>query len=283
MKIYKAANIFAFPFLVAALYIIYCVYLNHNSKLLVLGILPIMALILIYLFSPQINYWWLSKNPVQLDKPIIDLLNKTNPQYPTLNTQAKNEFNKRLFLFVEGKEFIGKGREEDTTNIPYDIKNLIAQIPVTMTLNQIEFTFKNFDRVVLYKHPFPTPQHQFLHTAETHAEDGVIILSLEHVQNALFNPSMHYDIAWHAFAEAYIKSYPNQPYPEIKENIWEDINKISPQKKDVILNTLGFKSIDPLPVLINLYFNYRSSFNSILPEISSSFDKIFNEVNRQSL
>lgn len=276
MKIHKLANLIALPFGICLLIIAYLVYDSTDSKLLFWAIVPITALVLIYLFSPQINYWWLSKNPVSLDPPIRQMLFKTNPIYESLQMDQQKEFDKRLLLFVEGKEFTGKGREEDTTNIPYDIKNLISQVPITMTLNLKEFTFKNFDRIILYKHPFPSPKFQFLHTVETHVEDGLIIFSLEHIQKSLFNKEEYYDITWHGFAEAFVKLNPNLDYPDIPNNIWQDIEEISPQTQQEILNILGFKTIDPLPVLINLYFNYRTAFGKKHPSMLQKFDEIFN-------
>jgi len=277
MKIHKLANIIAIPFGLCFIVIAYIVYYNPESNALLWALIPTVFLVLIYLFSPQINYWWLTKNPIPLDQPIVNMLNRTNSIYPSLSTEKRFEFDKRLMLFVAGKDFIGKGREEDSNNIPYDIKNMISQIPITMTIDQKEFTFKNFDRIVLYKHPFPTPNHKFLHTVETHVEDGVIILSLEHVQKALFNKGQSYDITWHAFADAYIKLNPNEAYPEFDESIWSAIEQISPQTKEEILRTLGFKSIDPLPVLINLFFNYKEKFSQTLPKINFQLESIFNK------
>ena len=204
------------------------------------------------------------------------MLHKTNPMYSSLSSQNKEEFDKRLTLFIHGKEFIGKGMEEDNKDVPFDIKHMLAQIPITMTLGRKEFLLKDFDRVVLYKHPFPTPLNKFLHTVETHAEDGVVILSLEHVEKAMFQKGHHYDVAWHGFAEAFINSYPKENYPTLPDDIWDKIEQISPQTKPQILGTLGFETIDVMPVLINLYFNYNEKFSATLPSIKRDFDSIFN-------
>ena len=278
MKIHKLSNIIALPFILIIFYMGYLIYLNPDSNAMAWAVLPLMVLMLIYLFSPQIEYWWLTKRPISLDKPIVNMLKTTNPIYTQLEGELKNEFNKRLTLFVEGKEFIGKGWKEDTDNMPYDIKCLLSQIPITMTINRNKFTFKNFDRIILYKHPFPTPRYQFLHTAETMAEDGVIILSLEHVQLALFQKGHYYDVAWHAFSEAFMKINPTEPYPEVNEDHWEAIENISGLSQQQILGTLGFEQIDLVPVMINLYFNYRDKFRALLPDIFSVLEGIFVKV-----
>jgi len=275
MKVYKFSLILAMPFFILLIIIGYFVYHNPRSSYLVWALLPLTPLVLIYLFSPQIDFWWLSRNPIELDEPIQRMLSKTNPRYPALNNDMKQEFSNRLVLFAEGREFIGKGGESDNINVPYDIKMMISQIPVTMTLGREKPGFKNWERIVLYKHPFPTPMNQFLHTMETHVEDGVVILSLEHVDAALMHKGQFYDVAWHAYSEAFIKDNPNESYPDLPSSIWESIDRISPQNKAKILSTLGFKTIDPMPVLINLYFNQKDKFSKELPRIKTAFDRIF--------
>jgi len=275
MKIYKLSRIVALPFLILALIIGYYAFKHPQENYLVWGLIPALGLVLIYLFSPQIDYWWLGKNPVEMEPQITDLLNQVNSEYERSNTEEKNEFHKRLTLFIEGKEFIAKGMEKENMEVPYDVKNMIAQIPITMCKGRKEFTLKHFDRVVLYKHPFPTPMNKFLHTAETHSEDGVVILSLEHVQAAMMNPSGHYDVGYHAFADAFISAYPKEPYPDLPSDIWDSIENISPQNKKQILGTLGFPEVDPMPVLITLYFRHREKFVSVLPDIAGQLDAIF--------
>lgn len=275
MKIHKFSIILAIPFFVLLVIIGYFVYLDPRGSSLLWALLPLTPLMLIYLFSPQIDYWWLERNPVELDAPIKSMLNRTNPRYQSLNNDQRQLFDNRLTLFSSGREFIGKGGESDNIDVPFDIKMMISQIPVTMTLGRQHVGFKNWERVVLYKHPFPTPMNKFLHTMETHAEDGVVILSLEHVEAALMQKGYHYDVAWHAYAEAFIKDNPKENYPDLPTNIWESIVKISPQSREQILATLGFKAIDPMPVLINMYFNYKDKFAKELPEIKRDFDKIF--------
>ena len=276
MRIYKLANIIAIPFFVVLLILGYLAYLDPISNYLAWVIAPLTCLILIYLFSPQINYWWLSKNPVELDKTVKDMLLRTNPVYGKLSLEEQTEFDNRLVLYTEAKEFIGKGFEEDNKDVPYDIRNLISQVPVTMTLNRADYQWKNYERIVFYKHPFPSPRFKFLHTAETEAEDGVVILSLEHVEKALFYKDDYYDVAWHAFAEAFIKDHPKEAYPNLPADIWDSINRISPLNKEQIHATLGYKIVDALPVLINLYFNYRTTFKKELPELAAYFQSLFN-------
>lgn len=277
MRIYKFANVLALPFLLILLALGFIVYQGGDSILLAWSIIPLSIVMLIYLFSPNLNYWWISRNPIELEPNIKNMLSKTNPVYPHMGEEAKRDFDNKLTLHVEAREFIGKGMEEDNRDVPIDVRHMIAQVPVSMTLGRKDRPFKNFERVVLYKHPFPSPRFKFLHTAETEVEDGVIILSFEHVERALMNKDAYYNVAWHAYAEAFVKARPKENYPDIPSDIWRQIEQISPLNEKQITATLGYKAIDALPVLINLYFNYPSRFSEVLPEINIALESIFKQ------
>jgi len=274
MKIYKFSRVLSIVPALALGWFLYKMYADHNFPYIAWSILPAAILILLYLFQPQIDYWWLDRNPVELDPEIILLLQKTNPIYNSLDESQKAKFHKRIYLYVEGIEFKSKGYERDI-DVLYDVKNMIAQVPVTMTLNKKEFLFKDFEHIVLYKHAFPSPVYKFLHTVETHSEDGVIIFSLEHAEHAFFNNSQFYNVAYHAYAEAFVKSNPKYDYPITENKQWDAVEVITGFTKDQILGTLGFENIDLLYVLITVYFTHQIRFRKVLPEITNRLDSIF--------
>jgi len=282
MRIHKLSMIIAVPIVLVLIVIGYIAYTDHTSSAIIYIVIPITFLVLIYLFSPQIDYWWFSRNPVELDDKLISMLNKVNPRYAVLSQEEKIEFNNQLFLFTEGRAYSAKGMETDNDNVPYDIKMMISQIPTTMTFRRTEKDFKDWERIVLYKHPFPSPRYKFLHTMETFAEDGIVILSLEHVEKAIVQRGEHYDVAWHAYAEAFIKSNPTENYPDLPKDVWDRIERICPQDKRTITNTLGFKEVDAMAVLINLYFNVETALRRELPQVSDRFDAIFIQKHRNA-
>lgn len=274
MKIYKFSRILGIlPGVVFACFM-YKMFTDVYFEHVAWAILPAALLILTYLFQPQLDYWWFSRNPIQLDEEIITLLNNTNPIYKNLNQEEKDKFNQRLFLYVEGRDFMSKGFERDV-DVVYDVKNMIAQIPVTMTLHQSDFLIKSFERIVVYKHAFPTPVFKFLHTVETHLEDGVVLLSLEHLEAAFFNSKEFYNIGFHAYAEVYVKSNPSKNYPSVQKDVWTKIESVSGFTQERILATVGFENIDPLYVLITIFFTHEEKFKKELPREYELFSGIF--------
>jgi len=275
MKIYKFSKVISLPFVIVSLFFIVQVIRDSGYEHLVWIIVPVTFLVLIYLFQPQLDYWWLKRNPIELDDKISSMISKINPGYQQLSKEDKAEFGKRLVLFAEAKEFLAKGEED--VKVPYDVRMMLSQVAIKMTWNSHNYMLEKFERVVLYKHPFPSPRFPFLHTVETHAEDGVIILSIEHVEAGLFHPDNYYNIAGHAFAEAFVKSNPAIEYPQTYEKDWNEVNQLCGYGKKEILTTLGFKQIDLLIVLINLYFSKTSQFRVVFPEYAKTFEKIFSE------
>jgi len=136
---------------------------------------------------------------------------------------------------------------------------MIAQVPISITFNKRDFLMNPYERIVLYKHAFPSPGYRFLHTVETHQEDGVIIFSMEHAEAAFFNNEQYYNVAWHAFAEAYIQSNKwTIPLPN-EEECWQTITKVSNFSKEKIVNTVGFNTVDIKTVLMVIFFTHQES------------------------
>ena len=274
MKIHKLSHVIAAPFALVLLYILYQTFFNDDDSLLFYGLIPTIILVLLYLFQPQINYWWLSKYPVDLYEKILKMLNKTNTFYRNLDSKQKKDFENRVSLYAEGNAFMSKGMDQDF-DVPYDVKMMTAQIPVTMMWNKKDQYIKAFERIVIYKHPFPSPKFQFLHTAETDIEDGVIIFSLEHAEAAFLQPGQFYNVAWHAYAEAFVKAYPNYDYPAMDNSTWDLIEQTSGLSKDKIMSTLGYESIDLLPIIITTFFSNREKLEVIDSQKSNKLHQIF--------
>ena len=274
MKIYKFSNILALPFAALLLYFISFLLSDTHDLRASWAVIPLISLVLIYLFQPQIDYWWLNKRPVEIDENVLKLIAKTNENYRTLSEEWKDEFHKRLLLYVNARSFSAKGMEKDS-DVPYDIKFMIAQIPVFLTLKQKDFLLKGIDRIILYKHAFPSPRYRFLHTAETHNEDGVVLFSLEHAEAAFFHPDQFYNVAWHAFAESYMILRGVNYFPETDDNVWTRIEEISGLDKDKIIKTIGYESFDPLVAVITCFFCYRKSFQELWPEMYARLNAMF--------
>lgn len=273
MRIYSFATLVALPFVAVAGVMLWMIYGQGNVDMTMYLIIPILILAMIYIMSPQLNWWWWKRNPPQLDPPIRKWLDSYSPFYNGLSDKHKDIFRKRLKLFILSKDFGAMGQER--TELPEDIKGIVAHNAVQLTFQRPEFLFKNYERIVAYKHAFPSPQHKFLHTVETHKDDGVILYSLEHLIPGMLRRGEIYNIGMHGIAEAFISDHPKISFPKVDDITWDEIKQVGGFDKEQIENTTGFKDVDKLPVLITFYADFYAQMQLCLPEVAHRLNLIF--------
>ena len=273
MKIHNFSRIIAFPFVIWFAVILYITMETSNYSLSYWIIPPFVIIAVIFIMAPQIDYWWLERFPVPLDPEAKDWLTKYDPVYPLLSDELKQKYGTRMSLFLSGKEFIAMGKKKES--VPEDIKLAIAHIGIGMTINRDKYLFENLDRFIVYKHPFPSPRFQFLHTVETHVEDGVMVLSLEHLSAAIIDPTSYFHVGHLAFSEVFIKQNPSVDWSFLEAISWNDVESITQFRKEQILSVLGFESYDLFPIVLSCFFSHREAFKSRLPDASAQLKTIF--------
>lgn len=264
MKIHNFSRIIGFPFAICFAVILYLSIQNRDYALSYWMIPPFVILAGIFIMGPQIDFWWSKRNPPGVDPPIKDWLLKYSPFYQSLDQVDRTKFEERLSIYLLGKEFFAMGAQKE--GVPEDLKAVVGHNAIILTFNHEDFMFDNFDRIVLYKHPFPSPQFQFLHTVETEKEDGVMLFSLDYLVQGAVNPSQYYNTAMHGYADAYMKNNPSIDWDSLSNVTWDDVTTICRFTKEQILGVLGFKTIDEIPMVINLFFTYPAKFKERLPK-----------------
>lgn len=273
MKIHSFSTVLAFPFMILAGIIIWMVYENDDTTLTYYLLIPVFILVVIYIMSPQINWWWWKRMPPELDPPIVKWLESYSPFYNQLSEDGKLNFRRRLKLFMLSKDFGSMGQEKN--EMPEDIKGILAHNAIQLTFGREEFLFDNYERMVAYKHAFPSPQHKFLHTVETHREDGVIIYSMEHLIPGMLRRGEIYNIGMHGFADAFINDHPKISFPTVDDVTWEQIEQVGGFTKEQIEQTTGFEPVDKLPILITYYTDFYPRLQLVLPEVAHRLNLIF--------
>ncbi len=242
----------------------------YNDKGFV--IIPVVLAAVFYAFQGPIDHWWREKYPREIDPKLKAWLVQYFQPYLTLNDEDKKRFENRLTLYIEGRLFQGVGK--DHKEMPYDICGIIAAHGVLIGLWQKDYLIGEFDRIYTYKHPFPTPDHPYMHNVEVNTEDGVIILSLEQLTNAILSPDEYYNIGFHAYAEAFIFAIKDIIYPDVMDT-WSDIERISGWDKENILNQIGLKEVSLLPIHISLFLTKSAKYREIRPDLYEKWLRIF--------
>jgi hypothetical protein len=273
MRIYSLSRALILPLLLLVVGVGYLYYYVDKQYSIWIW-LPVILAVVIYTFHGVLDHWWREKYPLKMDEKLREWLNKYFGPYVTMTEWEKNRFDQRLQLYMHGRLFQAMGKEVE--GVPDDIKAMIAAHGVWMCLYKKDYLIGDMDRIVLYKHPFPTPYYQKLHNVETHHEDGVIILSLEQQVNALYHPDQYYNIAYHAYAESLVRLHPSwfTLIPDTTAKL-KEITGLDPL---TIETQVGMPITDWRVVHIAAYFTLPEKYKAIDEQGYQRWDAIFKKV-----
>ena len=232
----------------------------------------VVTLGMLYVFSPQIDWWWYKRNPPDLAEPLRLLLQKHYPFYQELGAEDKKRFRQRVALTLMAKDFKPQGIEFITE----DIKMVVCAAEVSLTFGFEEFLLKRYENVVVYAGLFPSPKFpEIFHASEYFDEDGVLILAADHLLHGFLQPKLYYNIALHELANVFVISHPELSWPKFGPESWEKLEKISRFSKLAIEEWIKLPQGDPLPVSIHHFFNFPKAFQAEWPEVFEVLKKNF--------
>ena len=104
MRIYSLTKILTLPLVLLIIAILYLEYIaNYSTGYWIM--LPIVLGVVLLISHGNIDYWYLKKYPIKLDKEVLTLLNQYIPFYNDLNEEDKVKYENRLSQYIEGKKF----------------------------------------------------------------------------------------------------------------------------------------------------------------------------------
>lgn len=237
-------------------------------------IVPFVVLIAgVYVMGPQLDWWSANKKPPELDERLRKMLHDHLPFYQHLSLEGKKRFRERMALFMLAHDYSHMVAEE----VPEDLKAIIAANAVQLTFGQEDFLLEKFEKVIIYPHPFPSPQFpEHFHVSETFEEDGVVLFTDQNLMRGFLQPQQFFNIGLHEFAQVFIVSYPERPYPQLDDTIWEYLPAISGYSKDKLQHWMGLPYLDPLPVSMVYFFTHSERFKQVLPDLFEQYAEVFN-------
>ena len=268
IKIHSITQVLAFPLIILAVAIMYFTW----GRLSVYVAVPVLLLVCLYVFHGVIDHWWLQKFTHGPEPQLREWLQKYFRPYAKFSHKQLQTFDHRLMLYLNGRLFQSVGSEMRA--VPEDIKCMVAAHGVEMCLNYRDYLIGEYDRIFLYKHPFPSPNHPYLHSVEVNKEDGVIILSLEQLTNAVLFPEDYFNIGYYAYAEAFADVHASLVFPDC-EGTWTRIEEATGWSRERILALTGHEYLNLRSVHISVYFTHRDKYRAEFPEQSALWDKIF--------
>ncbi len=253
-----------------------CLYLawEEGSRYAFYMIPFVISLAIAYVFSPQIDWWWYQRRPPDLPAQLRQLINTRFPFYQNLSAEDKTRFRHRMALYMEANEFMPQAME----SMPADLKGVIAASVVQLTFGQEDYLLNKFEYIVVYPHPFPSPQFpEKWHVSEIYEEDGVVMFSADQLMASFVQPKLYFNIGLYEYARIYRRCYPDVAYPELGENIWEQLQEVSGFSKEAIEKWIGLPEPDPLAVATAHFFVFPEKFRGILPTMYEELAQVFNQ------
>lgn len=267
------ANYLASPFVFLSLFFLYMAWKVDNEYSIWMAPCVLLSA-LIFIFSPQLNWWWYNRRPPALEPGLRALLERFSGFYRQLSPLDKERFRNRVALFRMGTDWEPMAFEGEA--VPHDVQLALAAQAVMLTFKQTEFLFHKFEKIIVFPRPFSTPEYPFDHASEMYQPDGCILFSAEQVMLGFTRPDSWYNVGLHEFAKAYVLTYPDEPYPPFQmDDVWEKLKSVSGMPAGHVESVIGLAGVEVLPVAIHHYFTFPERFASVFPEEMKVFGAIF--------
>ena len=245
------------------------------------AVVPFIALAATWVLNPQIDWLWYKRNPPTLNPDIERIIEDYFLFYQKLAPELKKRFRDRLAMFMLGNEFIRPPRPDETGDrlpMPEDIKAAVAALAVQVNFGKDSFLTGKFENIVVYPHPFPTPQYEAFHTAEIYEPDGVLLFSAEQLMAGFNKPQQFFSIGLYEYARVFKILHPSVSYPNFDENeIWAAFEKISGMNRTLIESIIGLPNADIFGVATHHFLSFGARFQVVLPDVYQLLSNIFNQ------
>ncbi len=260
-----------FTFLgLATAFLAYQVFYLEDESLYYWFIPLILAIIFVFAFKPQIDYFFYNLRKPRLPQELKNVLNRFDPFYQQLHGRIKDEFEIRLQLYLLSKEFISTTESK----ISEDVKALIASQHIKLTLGQKKYLYHEYERIALYPHPFLSPKYEDIaHASETEHDDGLILFSLDHAMKSLVQAGTFFNLSLYEFAQAFIKLHP-QLFKQVAEIDDELLAACSYWNIEDIAKQIGLPEINSEAVGLVLYFDRSQRLKNFNPELYAHYHKL---------
>lgn len=193
----------------------------------------VVALAVIYVLHPEIDRWYVSKNPLKLPKGMLRFVEDHLPAYRLLSAVQKKDFESAVSVFLRNTNFMPQGFER----VPEDLKVVLAANAFILTSFQPGWhrKYEAYENMVIYLHPFPSPQFpKYLHSSELYVQDHVLLFCADHFMKAFRFPQQYFNTAMYEWAKVLFID----KAPEFEVNL-QALPEISGFQNSVVVDYVG--------------------------------------------
>ncbi len=204
--------------------------MSEYSYLLVPLVIAVAA---VYVSHEYIDRWYVRKYPQKLPKGMMRFIEDHMPLARLMEKDQKQSFENATSMFLKSKTFMPQGFDK----VPEDLKVVVAANAHILAAFRPEWhkLFDPYENIVIYKHPFPSPQHpKYLHSSELYVQDKVLLFCADHFMKAHRFPQDFFNTAMYEWVKIIFMSHP----PEFKLDL-EVLPEISGFENEQIVDYIG--------------------------------------------
>lgn len=269
------SRIVAAPFILGLFIVLYIIYEKGDTGYALYLAPIVVSLAAVYILQPQIDWWYYKRNPPELDEPIQLMLVRHCPFYNELSAVDKKRFRERIVMYSMAVEFVPKGFD----TMSEDIKSVVAANLVHLTFGKQspEYRMEPYEKFIIYPGPFPSPQYpEHFHASEVYHEDKVLLFAAHQLLASYLNSRGNYNLGLHELSKVQIALHPNEQYPDLTDEDWNRLEKVSGFSKSYIESFVGLPEVSILPVAITCLLTFPAKFQSLMPTEYEALVNILN-------
>ena len=234
---------------------------------------PIIIGAVIFILGPQIDWYWFEKYPPKLDESEKKLLLKKVKIFHNLSSEEKQKLESRVALFNFSKEY----QEMAMPSVPEDLKIMLAISSCQLTLGFEEYLIERYEKVIIYPHPFPSPQHpEDFHICESFEEDGVLLFEVKNFLHGFVNPVQYFNIGLYEMARVINKELNLKNLSSLEGISMDELLALSHTNEEALKKYIGLPELDKKAVAMVLFIESPAKMRSNQAEL---FEEIKNMLN----
>ncbi len=236
-------------------------------------IIPVIGIGAALALAPQLRWRYWLKHAPDLPVELAPLLERFD-LYRRLGLEGKREFRRRTFLLKERFHFHGEGIDD----LPPDIEIMVAASAATVGFHREDFLLAHFETVVFYRHYFPTPDYEVLHSSELHQPDGAIIWTLNVFLRSCIEPKKYLHLGLYEYGRAMLSLEPElqRQLQEITLD-WAGIEAISGFPEAKLKAFIGLEQLDLTGITLTLYFTHREEMGKLQGKVLKKMDALLGQ------
>lgn len=265
------SKILIFIFSMCAIAILYYAW-TYEGDYAIWLLVPVVLCAVSIVMAPQIDWWWISKYPPKTPIAIKKMFEAKSDYFRQTDISLKDFFLHRVEMFYKAFDWIPQGYD----TIPGDVQYVLCSYAAQLTMNKSKFMFKEWEKIVLYKHPFPSPQFpKALHNSEIFMEDKVMLYNIEAVMLGFLEPYTHFPVGLYEMSRAYCETFKLKLVNDENDFNTEHAEKIIRTTMDWVTSGVGLNIIDMNGLAIVFYFLFPENMKIIRPELFAKCALVF--------